>query len=72
MAFTSDQGTALPRTGEGDPYAPYGFVGNAVALVVLAASIAELIANAFHPIPRDFLSFWGAAQLALAGHPAAA
>jgi len=72
MAFPSDQGTTLPRTGEGDPYAPYGFVGNAVALVVLAASIAELIANAFHPIPRDFLSFWGAAQLALAGHPAAA
>jgi hypothetical protein len=72
MAVAIDQGTALPRTGEGDPYAAYRFVGNAVALVVVAASIIELIANAFHPIPRDFLSFWGAAQLVLAGHPAAA
>jgi hypothetical protein len=72
MTFASDQGSAPLRIGEGDTYAAYRFVGNAAALVVLAACVAEVVANALHPIPRDFMSFWGAAQLTLAGHPAAA
>ena len=46
-------------------------MGNAAALVVLAASLAEFIWNFRHPSDRDFLGVWSAAQLALAGHPAA-
>lgn len=56
----------------GDPYAKYRFVGTAFAIVVLAASIIEFVSNARHPIARDFISFWGAARLVLAGHPASA
>jgi hypothetical protein len=47
-------------------------VGNAFAVVILAAVVADLIANALHPTARDFISFWGAGKLALAGNPAAA
>src|SRR5689334_14635943 len=72
MTIAVKQGPALPRAEKGDAYAAYRFVGNAAALVVVAASLLELIANAIHPILRDFMSFWGAAQLALAGNPAAA
>lgn len=56
----------------GEPYARYRFVGTAFAIVILAASIMEFISNARHPIARDFVSFWGAARLVLAGHPAEA
>lgn len=55
-----------------DPYAPYRFVGNAVALLVLATSIWECWRNFVQPTDRDFLGVWGAAQLALAGRPWAA
>ena len=50
----------------------YRFVGNACAAIILAALFVEFIRNILHPTSRDFVSFWGAAQLALAGHPAAA
>lgn len=53
----------------GDPYAPYRFVGTVFAAVVAAAAVLEWIANARHPIARDFLSFWGAARLVLTGRP---
>jgi hypothetical protein len=56
----------------GDPYAKFRFVGTAFAIVIVAASVMEFISNARHPIARDFISFWGAARLVLAGHPAAA
>lgn len=55
-----------------DPYRAYRFVGNAFALIIIAASVLEFVTNALHPTARDFISFWGAAQLALAGHSAAA
>ena len=55
--------------GDDDPYARYRFIGNAFALIVGAASIAEIIANARHPTSRDFLGMWSAARLALAGTP---
>ena len=51
------------------PYAPYRFVGHACALIVLAAVAWEFIANVRHPSDRDFLSFWAAAKMALAGTP---
>lgn len=62
----------LPESGNSDPYAAYRFVGNAFALVVLAAALAEFVWNWRHPTDRDFLGFWGAARLALAGNPSAA
>ena len=47
-------------------------VGTAMAILVILVSIAEFFWNAANPTDRDFISFWGAAQLALAGEPAAA
>jgi hypothetical protein len=55
-----------------DPYRTYRLVGNAFAAIILAALCVEFIQNILHPTSRDFVSFWGAAQLALAGHSAAA
>jgi hypothetical protein len=43
-----------------------------MAILVILVSIAEFFWNAANPTDRDFISFWGAAQLALAGDPAAA
>jgi hypothetical protein len=62
----------LPGSSAHDPYRAYRFVGNACAAIILAALVAEFIWNIRHPTSRDFVSFWGAAQMALAGHPAAA
>src|SRR5437763_16238387 len=56
----------------GDPYRACRLVGNAFATIILVASVAELVWNIRHPTVRDFLGFWSAVQLALAGHPAAA
>ena len=47
-------------------------VGTAMAILVILVAIAEFFWNAVYPTDRDFVSFWGAAQLALAGDPAAA
>ena len=55
-----------------DPYGVYRFVGNACAAIIVAAVLVEFIQNIWHPTSRDFVSFWGAAQLALTGHPEAA
>jgi hypothetical protein len=62
----------LPGSAAVDPYRTYRLVGNAFAAIIVAALVAEFIWNFRHPTSRDFLSFWGAAQLALAGHPEAA
>ena len=56
----------------GDPYRAYRLSGNAFAAIILAASVVELVWNIRHPTVRDFLGFWSAVQMALAGHPAAA
>lgn len=58
--------------GRSDPFAAYRRVGSALALLVLLFALAELAANARAPTDRDFVAFWGAAKLALAGSPAAA
>ena len=47
-------------------------VGTAMAILVVLLAIVEFFWNAANPTDRDFISFWGAAQLALAGDPAAA
>jgi hypothetical protein len=52
-----------------DPYAACRLVGNACALIVVAAAVWQFALNIRHPAPRDFLSFWSAAQMALAGKP---
>jgi hypothetical protein len=71
-AMSANENELLPASGNSDPYAAYRFVGNAFALVVLAAALAEFVWNWRHPTDRDFLGFWGAARLALAGNPSAA
>jgi len=55
-----------------DPFAAYRRVGTALAAIVLLFALAELAANARAPTDRDFVAFWAAAKLALAGTPAAA
>jgi hypothetical protein len=55
-----------------DAFAPYRLLGTALALAVIFVAMVEIAANAASPTGRDFISFWGAARLALAGEPAAA
>ena len=55
-----------------DPFAPYRLVSRAMALAILAVVLVEFARNVFAPTDRDFISFWGAGRMALAGHPAAA
>jgi Glycosyltransferase family 87 len=63
---------ASTARGGANPFARYRLVGHAFALIILAAAAWEIIANVRHPADRDFLSFWGAAQMAFAGTPALA
>jgi hypothetical protein len=56
----------------GDPYARYRIVGTALALLIIIFAILEFWGNARHPADRDFISFWGAVQLTIAGSPTSA
>ena len=47
-------------------------VGTAMAVLVVLLAIVEFFWNASNPTDRDFISFWGAAQMALSGDPAGA
>lgn len=55
-----------------DPFAAYRTVGTALAFAVMLVIVAEFLWNARTPSSRDFISFWGAAQMALAGNAAGA
>lgn len=55
-----------------DPYRPYLLVGHALGLLTLILICAEFAWNYSDPSSRDFISFWGAAKLAMAGTPALA
>lgn len=57
---------------DGDVFKFYRTVGNATALAILFVVLAEFVNNMVDPIDRDFISFWGAAKLVLAGTPSAA
>ena len=52
-----------------DAYRPYKRVGLVLAVLVIAAALAEFAWNIQSPSDRDFLSFWGSGKLALAGTP---
>ena len=54
------------------PFDRFKRVGTAMAILVILVAVAEFFWNAANPTDRDFISFWGAAQLALAGDPTAA
>jgi hypothetical protein len=56
----------------GDVFGLYRLAGNVAAVLVVALIGVDLVRNAWHPIDHDFVSFWGAARLALAGSPEAA
>jgi hypothetical protein len=55
-----------------DPYRPYLLVGHTLALLIVVLSCVEFAWNFADPGSRDFISFWGAAKLAMAGTPALA
>lgn len=55
-----------------DPYRPYLMVGHALGVLTLILICVEFAWNFADPSSRDFISFWGAAKLALAGTPALA
>lgn len=57
---------------QADPFARYRRVGTVLALLVILFAAAELVSNALNPTDRDFIAYWAAAKLALAGTPAAA
>ncbi len=69
--FSGTEAAATAAASE-DPFRLYRRVGNVLALAILAVVLAELVQNLRFPTARDFISFWGAGQLALAGHPATA
>jgi hypothetical protein len=52
-----------------DPFARYRLVGTVMALLVLLVGGIELWNNWRSPGARDFISFWGAAKLAIQGRP---
>ena len=64
--------SAAPAAASPDPYATYRRVGTALAFTVMFIAASEFFWNAQTPTSRDFISFWGAAKLALAGNSAAA
>jgi hypothetical protein len=70
---TTELAIAQPvRDRSDDPYRQYRAAGTVLAVLVLLLIGLELVRNARHPIDHDFVSFWGAARLALAGPAAAA
>jgi hypothetical protein len=55
-----------------DPFVYYRRVGSVAAFLFLLIAANQLWQNFVHPSCRDFISFWGAARLAIAGSPALA
>lgn len=55
-----------------DPYQPYRLIGHVLAVLIVILSCVEFVRNIADPTSRDFISFWGAARLALEGTPALA
>jgi hypothetical protein len=70
-SIVSTPGNARPDA-PASPFDRFRLVGSAMAILVVLLTIVEFLWNAAKPTDRDFISFWGAAQLALAGDPAAA
>jgi hypothetical protein len=57
---------------QSDPFARYRILGGALAFLLAYVAIGQLWRNGENPISRDFVAFWGAAKLAIAGKPALA
>lgn len=55
-----------------DPFANYRILGGALALAIIWFSIDQLWRNWENPVCHDFIAFWGAAKLAIAGKAALA
>lgn len=71
-SVASTPAKVVPGDRASAPFERFKRVGTAMAILVILVAIAEFFWNAANPTDRDFISFWGAAQLALAGDPAAA
>ena len=71
-SIPSTRESARSETPAASPFDRFKRVGTAMAILVILVAIAEFFWNASNPTDRDFISFWGAAQLTLAGDPAAA
>jgi len=56
----------------GPEFQPYKYGGYALAMLILIGVVIGFVQSARFPADRDFISFWGAAQLAIAGNAAAA
>lgn len=64
--------TAAASSANTDPYRPFLLVGHTLALLIVILNCVEFAWNFADPGSRDFISFWGAAKLAMAGTPALA
>ena len=71
-SIASTTESELPDAPAAPAFDRFKRVGTAMAILVILVAIAEFFWNASNPTDRDFISFWGAAQLALSGDPAAA
>ncbi|MEQ5788892.1 DUF2029 domain-containing protein [Erythrobacter sp. NFXS35] len=60
---------AAPGPANADLFRPYLLVGHTLSLLIILLIFAEFAWNFADPSSRDFISFWGAAKLALAGTP---
>ena len=56
----------------GPEFRPFKIAGYALAMLILVGVVVGFVQSARFPGDRDFISFWGAARLAIAGNPAAA
>lgn len=64
--------SAVVRASVPTGYEPYRTVGIGMALLIAAVVASEVVANVAAPASRDFVSFWGAARMALSGNAAGA
>jgi hypothetical protein len=55
-----------------DPFATYRILGGALAVAVIWFSVDQLWRNWENPVSHDFIAFWGATKLAIAGKAALA
>ncbi len=66
-SIPSTRDSARPDAPATSPFDRFKRVGTAMAVLVILVAIAEFFWNAANPTDRDFISFWGAAQMVLSG-----
>lgn len=72
MSSAIDQRRNSSHATQADPFGAYRVPANIIALVMVSIVLLDYWLKLQHPRGVDFISFWGAAQFALAGNAASA